>query len=680
MRKNITQAVTNELLRIICFVIYYVSLIALGVALFVVAIWASFHIVVDVIPEVGNLRAILLLLMAVAGILLMAVMIGIYLVKPIFSFTRNKKETRVEINESDCPELFALISEIANQTKCAMPKHVYLSPDVNACVFYDTSFWSIFFPVKKNLEIGLGLFDGMSVDEVKSVLAHEFGHFSQNSMKIGSTVYVTNTVLYNLINTNDFWDRWLDEWCMSDTGIIRYFGVFTRKLTNGIKRITFGVYKFVQKGYLHLSRHMEYDADNISCACVGSKTFISALCKIEVLSNKDNLYQQFLRSLIDEKHIVSNYFVGKNIVAGLLPYKDMPNFSFDDSLTSPISTYNVQSKIKMEDVWASHPSLDDRIQNALLSTNDVIGATNVRPAWSIIPDNIAEKVSRHFMSLIKKASSEPILDEIPESSFSEWVKKEIDENFMEERLRPFFDRTIFQFDLDEDVLAEPEYPFTEENAQKISELIVGIEDWRTLNQIKEGEIKIREIQYDGNVYKRKNLPIDALKAQLDSMLEDVRKISHQIYSYISNNCDDEKRIVLKGAYYRVFYAQHFNRDNDLLPSLMAHRDSLIQELNRATRRDEEEYNQLCSWVRDYEKHLRTVISKLDPDLLSVIAEEEYIQQLMNYAKEEHNPRYSIEVEIINEMFHVTDAIKALIGHLYNQSKKVICDIAKDFLN
>ena len=80
------------------------------------------------------------------------------------------------------------------------------------------TFGVFFFPIKKNLEIGLGLSDGTSVEEVKSIIAHEFGHFSQNSMKVGSTVYVTNTVLHDLIYAEDFWDRFVDKWCLSDTG------------------------------------------------------------------------------------------------------------------------------------------------------------------------------------------------------------------------------------------------------------------------------------------------------------------------------------------------------------------------------------------------------------------------------------------------------------------------------
>jgi hypothetical protein len=36
---------------------------------------------------------------------------------------------------------------------------------------------------KKNLTIGIGLINSTSVGELKTILAHEFGHFSQRSMK-----------------------------------------------------------------------------------------------------------------------------------------------------------------------------------------------------------------------------------------------------------------------------------------------------------------------------------------------------------------------------------------------------------------------------------------------------------------------------------------------------------------
>ena len=47
---------------------------------------------------------------------------------------------------------------------------------MNAAVFYDLSIFNLFFPSKKNLEIGLGLVNVLNLGEFKAILAHEFGH------------------------------------------------------------------------------------------------------------------------------------------------------------------------------------------------------------------------------------------------------------------------------------------------------------------------------------------------------------------------------------------------------------------------------------------------------------------------------------------------------------------------
>lgn len=179
----------NVTFRIVLFVLVYILLIALGVTLIYLSVLAAMW-GLALVYEIGFNRAALLLVLVVIGVLGFTLMFGLYLIKFLFSRTKNENPQRKEVKESECPDLFQAIREVAEATVCPMPKKVFLSPDVNACVFYNTNFWSIIFPVKKNLEIGLGLFTCTNVDELKSILAHEFGHFSQNSMKVGSGVYV----------------------------------------------------------------------------------------------------------------------------------------------------------------------------------------------------------------------------------------------------------------------------------------------------------------------------------------------------------------------------------------------------------------------------------------------------------------------------------------------------------
>lgn len=675
---SIKSAVKDELFRIGCFLLYYILLIGLGVAILVGAFWGAYYLIFNVLLHVGSIRAMVLLVMVAVGLSLLALMLGVYLIKPLFSFKSDSKENRIEVFETECPELFTMIREVADQTRCPMPKHVYLSPDVNACVFYDTSFWSIFFPVRKNLEIGLGLFDGTSVEEVKSVVAHEFGHFSQNSMKVGSTVYVTNTVLYNLIFTDDFWDKWMDEWCTLDTGILRYFGVLTRWFTNLIKHQTVRVYTFVQKGYLRLSRFMEYDADRIACRCVGTETFVSALCKIEVLANKDDLYRRMLHSLVDEKKMFPDYFAGKRIMSGLLPHTEMPPLSFDKRLKEPVRTYKVEPRVKVEDIWASHPSLEERIANAWTVTGGADSTVEPLSSWTLIPQKISGKVSALLLSIISKNAEKTLID-MPEEQFEEWITGEINENFMDERLRPFFGGTLFKFDLDAKIEVPSESPFTKDNAMKVAELMARMNDWQLLNQVKEREIDIKEVSVDDVVYKRKDIPFERFKAELDTIYEEVTKIYGKIYTYVRSKCNEEEAMNYRSAFVALFYSQHI--EADLLPQLFAHRDNLYQELTKATRRDEEEYAQLCADVKEYENHLKRTVSELDLDWMArTFNKEEYVDGLKEYLNTDHNSSFQVDTDVVNEMFQLTDSLSDVQEMIYGSAKRTICGITKQVIS
>lgn len=675
LEKEIKSAVIGEMLRIAFFVIYYILLIALGVAIICGAFLASYNLLL-LLPSVRSIRGIICGVLLIIGLVLFSLMIGLYLIKPLFAFNRNKNAKRVEVRESECPELFAMIREVAEKTACKMPKHVFLSPDVNACVFYNTSFWSIFFPVRKNLEIGLGLFEGTSVEEVKSIIAHEFGHFSQKSMKVGSTVYITNTILHNLIYAEDYWDRLLDKWCLVDTSIIRYFGILTRVLTNIIKRLTFFVYKFVQKGYFKLSRYMEYDADNIACQCVGTENFISAMCKIEILSNKDGLYNSMLNSLLNENKLVSNYFVGNNMVTKLLKETKIPTLRYDEILSKPITTFDIKSRVKIEDVWSSHPSMEDRLENAKQQDCKIDNMGNSIPALSLIPSSISEKVSNNYTSLIR-ASINGDVSYISDEQLQEWIIKYIAENLMEERFRPFLARRIYQFDMDESIDVPQESPFTEENANKILKLESYINDYNLLRDLKEGRVESRDILVDDVVYNKKNIPLEKIRIDIDVLYNEVIGIYKSIYAYVNNLCAEQQKTLLKVAFDTVFYADYIS--NKMLPRLFEHRALLLKELNKVVRRDENEYKELCSMVCDYENHLKKVISDLDFEWLSIINNMNYLGNLKKFVEEDHNFHISLNADEINEMFFLTDYMGNMVQNIDHLGRRTLCDISKEVL-
>ena len=185
------KQVTKTIFSIVLFFVVYILLVIAAIGLAI----ACFYFGIVIISAIANFMSLL------AGLGLMAVGISVifFLVKFIFAVTKNENPSRIEIFEADQPALFEFIRKLSNETKTPFPKKIFISPDVNACVFYNSSFWSMLFPVRKNLEIGLGLVNSINISELKAVIAHEFGHFSQRSMKLGSFTYNVNRIIYNML-------------------------------------------------------------------------------------------------------------------------------------------------------------------------------------------------------------------------------------------------------------------------------------------------------------------------------------------------------------------------------------------------------------------------------------------------------------------------------------------------
>src|SRR5262245_3627853 len=216
-------------------------------------------------------------LLRIAGIICSALLF-LYLFKGLFKGSRQDRSLLVEITEEDQPELFAFIRRICAETGAPFPHKVYASPEVNAAVFYHSSFLSLFWPTPKNLLIGLGLVNMLNLSEFKAVLAHEFGHFSQKSMKVGTYVYVANKVLADVIYGRDFLDDAVHTVKNWDIRIAVFVWAFLGILW-GIRKVLEGVFKAVNIFNLSLMRQMEFNADRVAVSVAGSDAVVNALLR-----------------------------------------------------------------------------------------------------------------------------------------------------------------------------------------------------------------------------------------------------------------------------------------------------------------------------------------------------------------------------------------------------------------
>ncbi len=313
----------------------------------------------------------------------------LFLLKGLFKRQRADRSGYVEILEADEPRLFGFLRELCKETGAAMPHRVYLCADVNAGVFFDSSVLSIFWPVKKNLLIGLGLVNSLNYTEFKAVLAHEFGHFSQRTMRLSNYVYLVHSVLHNMVHGRDESDEYLTRWRGKYLGFLGLAWVLSAAVW-AVRR-TMGVFlKAITVLDAALSREMEFHADRVAVEATGSMAIVHALYKTEyahqcMMQTFYDLHQAAARELFTRdvfyhhsRTIDFMRVAKKDPMIGIPPVEETGVWVFDHTKTAVTS------------VWDSHPSYAEREAHA--RRNYVAGEKDSRSPWFLFQDPAAVRV------------------------------------------------------------------------------------------------------------------------------------------------------------------------------------------------------------------------------------------------------------------------------------------------
>jgi heat shock protein HtpX len=104
-----------------------------------------------------------------------------------------------ELFEGDQPELFAIIQNVANAAGERMPEAVYLIPEENAYVGERGG--RLGFGAHRIMGIGLPLLQTLSVDELRFVIAHEFGHYVSGDTRFSNWIYTARAAVIRSSNT-----------------------------------------------------------------------------------------------------------------------------------------------------------------------------------------------------------------------------------------------------------------------------------------------------------------------------------------------------------------------------------------------------------------------------------------------------------------------------------------------
>lgn len=254
------------------FLLLYLGLVA---AVCYAAYWLVLHP-----PPIPSGRGAFVVLVAYVGSIAALGMLLLFLAKGLFKSQKADRHTYLPVTRQQQPELFAFIDKVCEEAAAPKPAGVYVSPDVNAAVFYDTSLINLVIPPRKHLLIGAGLVNAVGLREFKAVLAHEFGHFSQKSLAVGRYVYVANRVLSDVVYGRDSWDDLLRQWCSVDLRLsFPAWGL--RGVVWVLRKGLGGVFRGINLMHLSLGRQMEFNADDVAVSVAGSDAIVTTLCRVE---------------------------------------------------------------------------------------------------------------------------------------------------------------------------------------------------------------------------------------------------------------------------------------------------------------------------------------------------------------------------------------------------------------
>jgi Zn-dependent protease with chaperone function len=664
-KKMTSKAITS----IAMFILVYLVLLVLSFALTGLCLAGGIGLII--------LKPMVVTLGVGIGLASLGFFIVMFLFKFMFKKHKIDRSNLTEITQKQEPQLFQFIQEIVEEVQTDFPKKIYLSSDVNACVFYDSSFWSMFFPIKKNLQIGLGLVNTISKQEFKAILAHEFGHFSQKSMKVGSYVYHVNQVIYNMLYDNESFDNMIQKWA-NVSGYFSFFAAIAIKIIQGIQWILKKMYDYINVSYMALSREMEFHADEVAANVAGYKPLKESLLRMDladhsyyaVLNFYENKIENNVKSLdiFKEQQFVMNFLAKESE----LPFKDnLPLVSEMDR-----SKYN-KSKLNIKDQWASHPSTEDRVK-ALEKLNIIKDFTDTQPALNLFnqPENISKILTKNLFANVNYEGDTSDLEiENFEKEYSESYKI----NSFNKKYNCYYDdKNPNQFDIKktERQVSNENFDslFDKQKVDMVYDYIALVNDKNVLDNITNGYYPIKTFDYDGQKYASTEAEslIKKLEKEADKIKENITQNDKEIYCYFINQAKTKEVQQQLQQMYEDFFAM----ENEFESLLAIFTEITNSTYFTAEATPNEQIKSNFESLKTHEEKLKSEIKKLlEKDFLQAEITkpmkenfEKYISQEWIYFSDE-----SYDNDNLGMMFAAKNDFRYLLYRNFFLTKKQLLD-------
>lgn len=326
-----------------------------------------------------------------------SLLLTIFMLKSLLVVRRSGVPNGVEVSQEQEPRLYEFLHNLADEVGAPKPHRVFITPQVNAAVFYDLSIMNFIFPSRKNLIIGLGLVNVLNLGELKAVLAHEFGHFAQGSMKVGRWVYVAQQIISHMVATRSWLDTLVKKLSRIDIRFA-WIGWTLALIIWSIRSIMDTLFDLVILAERALGREMEFNADLVAVSVTGSDALIHALYKLNAADDAWQTSLNIATKQANNGYVLEDLFAAQRATIEELgrilddvDYGQVPELPMSNREQHRVFS---ERSARPPEMWSTHPDNRDREDNA--KNNYIHGRIDEREAWVLFADS---KELRHKVSL-----------------------------------------------------------------------------------------------------------------------------------------------------------------------------------------------------------------------------------------------------------------------------------------
>lgn len=561
--------------------------------------------------EISGFFSILVKLGAIAG----AAMLFVFTLKFIFKLRNHTPNNRIKLDLKKHKDLQEFVYKICEETGAPRPRNIYIDPDVNAYVAYSNVWLSLIFPTKKDLTLGLGLIECVNLSEFKAITAHEFGHFAQRSMKIGSYILSANTIIHDMIFTRDRWDELLAQWRQTDLRLSAAAWLITPIIWM-IRQLLNLFYQFLNIMYSSLSREMEFNADKVAVSVTGSEAIVSGLWKLDygVMAWQNTLNHAYLAS--QKNNFVTNLYSNNQLALQrtnnekIQRLNGLPN---DKRGGKQFFNTSENSKVNM---YASHPPNDHRENSAKIPF--VEGVIDERSPWILFSDK--EALQAQMTNLIyEQYFGKKSIPNMDTAAFEQFIETETaGKDLLEEYHHTFANRFFETPELETlQQLATTKSPTQERLNQlksTLKELMQPVENLNTLlttvQQVAQGKSKLKSIDYKRKTYGKKDL-----ETLYNKVVKDREKLlENNFKEWDDNFCAFHYALASKVGQQDWLYKLYFQHNTlaTFYKGLMGVRNYFISKIHELQNRDVAQYEveNLSNEVKSNIRYLNTELLKL----------------------------------------------------------------------